>query len=506
MSKTVFLSTVTKEFGLLRRRLAGLIRRTGQMIVRHQDDFVAQGILTLHLLEEEIRKSDAVVHVFGNRAGSFPPLDQVEAFFERNPQFEQRFPEVAESARKGEVSYTQWEAWLALFFEKKLFPYVANERLPEEEGDEEDEQYASQRVHWDRLKAVKQYPMDPKNQDIDFESAVTDEVILSLINEGWLSSELVHKPMNLPYDSLGELFKGRDGAMQQLRDSLLNQSGQAATAIVASQTIHGLGGIGKTRLAVEYAWQYREDYKALLFVIGDTPEALRRNFADLCGPLVLNLPEKDTPEEEVRYTAAIRWLQKNTGWFLILDNLDNEDSVKKAEEVLGQLGHGHAILTSRIGDWSANVEALKLDVLAEEDAVDFLLNRTDARRRKTDDDPQLAAGIAEDLGHLALALEQAGAYISKRRMTFDQYRTTWNENREKAIEWFDERVMKYPESVATTWQTTFDQLSEPAQDLLKTLAWFSPEPIPESILESYPIEDCDAYDLLAELESWSIVA
>ena len=61
-----------------------------------------------------------------------------------------------------------------------------------------------------------------------------------------------------------------------------------------------MGGIGKTRLAVEYAWQHQNDYSALLFVLADTPENLRRNLAALVGPLVLDLLEQDATEEEVR--------------------------------------------------------------------------------------------------------------------------------------------------------------------------------------------------------------
>ena len=115
MSETLFLSTVTKEFGALRSRLARFLSRTKTVHVRHQDDFFPHGVKTLHVLEEEIVKSHFVVHVIGAEPGWSPPVDQAEAFLDRNNSFVERFPLVAEAARAGQLSATQWEAWLALF-------------------------------------------------------------------------------------------------------------------------------------------------------------------------------------------------------------------------------------------------------------------------------------------------------------------------------------------------------------------------------------------------------
>jgi hypothetical protein len=92
-----------------------------------------------------------------------------------------------------------------------------------------------------------------------------------------------------------------------LHKSLNRSTGR--TAIVGS-VLHGLGGIGKTRAAVEYAWAHQDDYSALLFVIAETPVAQRRNLAALVGPLALNLPEQNATEEPVRLKAALDWLNE----------------------------------------------------------------------------------------------------------------------------------------------------------------------------------------------------
>ena len=93
--------------------------------------------------------------------------------------------------------------------------------------------------------------------------------------------------------------------MRRLHDSLTRPNG-AQTAIT-SRALYGLGGIGKTRAAIEYAWAQQDDYTALLFVIAETPEALRRNLAALAG--LLALPEREAAEDEARLAAVLDWLR-----------------------------------------------------------------------------------------------------------------------------------------------------------------------------------------------------
>ena len=313
--------------------------------------------------------------------------------------------------------------------------------------------------------------------------------------------------LNLPYRSLGSLFKGREAFMGDLRKSLARASGSTASAIV--NAVHGLGGVGKTRLAVECAWQRQDDYNALLFVVASSPEDLRRNLAALVGPLVLDLEEQDAKEEDVKLAAVLRWLRNNPGWFLILDNVDTREAAQAAEGLLAQLHAGDVLITSRLSAWSRQVEPLELDVLAANDAVAFLLERREDRRRKTPTDDADARTLTVELGELALALEQAGAYIEEQRLSFAQYLAQWQSNRDKVAAWFDQQVMQYPKSLAVTWQTSVVQLSEPARQLLERLAWLAPDPIPESLLNvAVPGDEAavgDARAALADLERYSLV-
>jgi hypothetical protein len=119
MAPTVFLSGVSNEFASLRAALARSVRHSSVRVV-HQDDFAHRGVLTLHMLEEEIRESAIVFHVLGAQSGAPAPAGQVQDFLDRHKALQERFAEVATDGLQGKVSYTQWEAWLALYLGKRL--------------------------------------------------------------------------------------------------------------------------------------------------------------------------------------------------------------------------------------------------------------------------------------------------------------------------------------------------------------------------------------------------
>ena len=127
------------------------------------------------------------------------------------------------------------------------------------------------------------------------------------------------RPVLLPYPSLGPLFKGRDAFLRRLRESLT--AGGAAS--IASRAVHRLGGVGKTRAAVEYAWAHRDAYALIALLEAETPERLQTTLAALDGPL--RLPSRADPDEAARFEAVLAWLNASAGtgdgWLLILDNI-----------------------------------------------------------------------------------------------------------------------------------------------------------------------------------------
>ncbi len=152
------------------------------------------------------------------------------------------------------------------------------------------------------------------------------------------------------------------------------------------------------------------------------------------------------------------------------------------KEIAPQLRTGHVLITSRLRKWPPGFQKQELGVLSREEAVQFLLQRTEGERSRSGEDAEQADRLAEILGGLPLALEQAAAYIGHHQTTFAKYLESWEKEREEVLAWHDED-MQYPASVATTWQTTLRQLTPKAAALLRLTAFLAPEPIPSAMFE-----------------------
>jgi tetratricopeptide (TPR) repeat protein len=300
---------------------------------------------------------------------------------------------------------------------------------------------------------------------------------------------------NLPFPTLGPLFTGRDEALRHLEESLAHPGG--AAAIVQSEAIYGLGGIGKTRLAVEHAWRCGHRYTAAWFVQADSPENLRRGLGALAGPNLLHLPEWQASEEAV-VGAVLRWLREHPGWLVILDNVDTKEAASAVREILPFLSGGRVLLTSRLSRWPPDLRKQELETMTPADAVRFLLQRTETEREKATDDPAQARRLADVLGGLPLALEQAAAYIGTNRMRFADYLEEWEKDRAGLIGWYDAQTMRYPAPVAITWKKTFDQLGPTAGALLRLTAFLAPDPIQIEMFEKGEEFMRQAAELLAE--------
>jgi hypothetical protein len=210
----------------------------------------------------------------------------------------------------------------------------------------------------------------------------------------------------------------------------------------------------------------------VLLVSAGSVEALNRNLAGLCKQPALDLPEQTLTEEAAQRQAALHWLQANPDWLLILDNVDTTEAAAEVESLLPQLSGGQLVNTTRLRNWSAAVQLHEVEVLTPEDATAFLLERTAGRRREAADDTSEARAIAvEDLGGLALALEQAGAYICQRRLSLSAYRSQWQSNRQVVLAWNEPRLTQYDRNLATNWITSYQQVSVAAHTLLRRLAW-----------------------------------
>ncbi len=276
------------------------------------------------------------------------------------------------------------------------------------------------------------------------------------------------KMHNLPFLPLGDLFKGRDEELRALQANFRGSTG--AAGMVQIQVIHGLGGMGKTRLAVEYAWRSGDRYEAALFVVADSPEALRSGLAERLDTV-----------SGTEVATIFSWIRTHDRWLVILDNIDDEETARAARKLLPQLQAGHVLITSRRRNWPAGLKNRALKELSLKEATQFLLQRTEEARAATEGDPEQARQLARYLDGLPLALEQAAAYICHHQITFSKYLEIWE--RESVLGWYDGDLMEYPASIAGTWQTTFRQLRPTAAALLRLAAYLAPEPLPLEMFE-----------------------
>jgi hypothetical protein len=468
----VFLSAVSAQFRDCRNALASDLRAVG-VGVAVQEDFQQHGQTVLEKLEDYIAGCDRVIVLVGDAYGSEPEP-------------------TARPAGRPRRSYAQWEYYFALgerldgshVPRKDIYVYVATEVYLEAHPDQSSpEQTPAEPAELARLQRAFLDDIRASGKDCNAFGSL-DQLCRLALRDGFRVRDPDAKPCNLPLPSIGSLFKGRDTFLDDLRTRLGLRAAARPTAIVNRLAVHGLGGVGKTRAALEYAWRHADDYAALLFVSAPSLAELHTNLANLIVVLGMTAQKASVKKQLDRVFA---WLDAHPGWLLITDNVDTEEAAAEVQRLLPRLRAGHVLITSRIGNWAAGVEPLELDVLAPADAQAFLLART-SHRRLAADDADRAADIASELDGLALALEQAGAYIDRQRLSLAEYFQCWQANRSEVLRWHDPRLMQYPASVAVTWKTTFAKLDLAERRLLDILSWMAPEPIPLSLFDTAPLK------------------
>src|SRR5581483_5848444 len=263
-------------------------------------------------------------------------------------------------------------------------------------------------------------------------------------------------------------FTGREEELKALRASLL--AGETAALV---QAITGLGGIGKTQLALEYAYRHGADYDAVWWVRSEDPLTLAGDFANLA--VKLDLPEKDAKEQQVIVDAVKEWLRLNQGWLLIFDNAED---VKLTRGYIPPGNTGHVIITARNRQWENSAKPVTVKSLPVAKAIEFLCKRAGQQ------DDGTAKSLAETLGCLPLAVEQAGAYIKACGCSFKHYLDLF-EARQGELMQEGELSTEYSATVATTWNLSFqivEKENPPAAELLRLCAFFAPDAIPLQML------------------------
>lgn len=277
-------------------------------------------------------------------------------------------------------------------------------------------------------------------------------------------------------------FTGRSEILQTLHTAFNageNGPGQALA-------ICGLGGVGKTQTAIEYAYRYREAYQLVFWIRAETSELLIADFTSLAAALAL--PEKNDQNQSHIVAAVKRWLSRHQNWLLILDNVDDLGVVS---EFLPETISGHLLLTTRTQSTGQIAQQIRLEKLSQQEGILLLLRRAKLLSGTVlpDDLPYdrwlVARDVALTMDGLPLALDQAAAYIEETGCGLRGYLERYQQRRLTLLRRRGGSLPEHPESVVATWSLSFEKIERrcpAAAELLYLCAFLHPDALAEQIL------------------------
>jgi MinD-like ATPase involved in chromosome partitioning or flagellar assembly/tetratricopeptide (TPR) repeat protein len=257
---------------------------------------------------------------------------------------------------------------------------------------------------------------------------------------------------NLPARNVN--FTGRDKDLRDLREELRKRS----VAFVLPLTIQGLGGVGKTQVALEYAHRFRADYDIIWWMNCGQAQYVDASLADL-GLQLREVFKAAVPEEGGVAEVVQQVLQAlgsglpDKRWLLIYDNAEDIDEIKPLLPTGEGSSGGHVLITSRDERWTTDVRgtSLQVDVFRDEESVSHL------RRRMLNIGETEAEEVARVLGNMPLAVAAAGALLASTDMSVSEYLRRLEEQPAPDLP-VDHPLHVYPAEVWKAWNLSLDQL------------------------------------------------
>ncbi|MET3422639.1 tetratricopeptide (TPR) repeat protein [Actinoplanes tereljensis] len=289
-------------------------------------------------------------------------------------------------------------------------------------------------------------------------------------------------------------FVGRDEELAKLGQLIAAGAG----VVAQSQAVHGLGGVGKTELALQYAHTHRREYPLVWWVNADGPEAIESGLAELAYRL--HPDARIVAQEPEAAGWAVGWLQAHPGWLLVLDNVERREDV---DGLLAELADGHVLITTRrdVGWEQITDGCLRVEVLTPEAAVALLV------RLSGQDDEATAAVLAGELGCLPLALQQAGAYLRQTRTPMGRYLRRLRAD-PGGLLGSVAAGDSARRAVAQVWSVTLEQIggqSTVAVRLLRVLSCLAPDPVPRDVLAGLDLDPPVVDEGLGVLASYNMI-
>jgi tetratricopeptide (TPR) repeat protein len=292
---------------------------------------------------------------------------------------------------------------------------------------------------------------------------------------------LVPLPRNL-------YFTGREEVLSALHTQL---GGEQAVALTQSSALSGLGGVGKTQIALEYAYRHALEYSAVFWIGAETEEQIVASLVHIAE--ALQLPEREDKDQQRVIAAVQRWLSTHGQWLLVWDNVED---LALLDRFMPSTRSGAILLTTRLQALGTLARGLQLAPMEQEEGMLLLLHRAkvlepeatgEQMRQLAERMPAQYAAATElvaELGGLPLALDQAGAYLEETKCGLPAYLTLLRSQRAALLKLRGEGSRAHPASVSTTFTlaiTATAQRHPAVWDLLHVCALLQSDAIPEEL-------------------------